>query len=89
MRESTNVIRNKGIIIQYNSRLETHYASGRIWARFYYASAVMRLQYKDRGPTRRIMRLDDMLSQGAKRNFTYLFEGQIHFAFKLSVECPI
>ena len=28
-------------------------------------------------------------SQGAKQNFTYLFEGQVHFALKLSVGCPI
>ena len=29
------------------------------------------------------------ISQGATRNFTYLLEGQIHFALKLSVRCPI
>ena len=29
------------------------------------------------------------ISQGAKRNFTYLLEGLIHFTFKLSVGCPI
>ena len=28
-------------------------------------------------------------SEGAKRNFTYLFEGQIPFALKLSVGCAI
>ena len=30
-----------------------------------------------------------MNSQGATRNFTYLLEGQTHFALKLSVRCPI
>ena len=28
-------------------------------------------------------------SQGARGNFTYLLEGKIHFALKLSVGCPI